>query len=257
MMSDKWIDLEGKVALVTGGSGAIGFAIAKELGKLGATVIISGKNEDKLIDAYNKLLSIGIKNIDKIKADLYYTSEIKSMVNYIINKYNKIDILVCNAGIINDKQIFDLTEEEWDYILRVNLTSVFLLTREIAQYMIKQNYGKIVIISSIVGKTGGMGKANIAYTASKAGLLGLTKNLARALAKHNINVNAIAPSFIVSEMLTKSKALEKYEDLIKSIPLGRLGTPEDVAYAVAFLVSDKSSYITGEVLDVNGGLLMD
>jgi 3-oxoacyl-[acyl-carrier protein] reductase len=255
-MSRNWIDLEGKIAVITGATGAIGFAIAKELGSLGATVVITGRNEEKLQEAYNKLFSLGIK-VDKIKANLFYTSEIKELVNYVINKYNKIDILVCNAGSLNEKHFLDLTEEEWEYILRVNLTSVFLLTKEVSPYMIKQNYGKIIIISSIVGKTGGMGKANIAYTASKAGLIGLTKNLARALASYNINVNAVAPSFVVSEMLIKSKALEKYGDLIKLIPLGRLATPEDVAYAVAFLASDKSSYITGEVLDLNGGLLMD
>lgn len=249
-----WIDFNGKVALVTGATGEIGKSIAKELGKLNARLVITGRDNKKLEAIKEELKNDNIQ-VEPIVADLSRSEDIKNLVRKSLEKFGKIDIVICNAAAINDKVFLDLSEEDWDYIIRVNLTSVFILLKEVVPIMIKQKYGKIVIVTSIVGITGGLGKANLAYTASKAGLIGVTKNLAKNLAKYNITVNAVAPSFILSEMLTKSNITDKYKNLLDLIPVGRFGTPEDVANAVVFLASDRSSYITGEILEITGGMI--
>jgi 3-oxoacyl-[acyl-carrier protein] reductase len=249
-----WIDFNGKVALVTGATGEIGKSIAKELGELNARLVITGRDNKKLEAIKEELKNDNIQ-VEPIVADLSRSEDVKNLVRKSLEKFGKIDIVICNAAAINDKVFLDLSEEDWDYIIRVNLTSVFILLKEVVPIMIKQKYGKIVIVTSIVGITGGLGKANLAYTASKAGLIGVTKNLAKNLAKYNITVNAVAPSFILSEMLTKSNITDKYKNLLDLIPVGRFGTPEDVANAVVFLASDRSSYITGEILEITGGMI--
>jgi 3-oxoacyl-[acyl-carrier protein] reductase len=234
-----WIDFNGKVALVTEATGEIGKSIAKELGELNARLVITGRDNKKLEAIKEELKNDNIQ-VEQIVADLSRSEDVKNLVRKSLEKFGKIDIVICNASAINDKVFLDLSEEDWDYIIRVNLTSVFILLKEVVPIMIKQKYGKIVIVTSIVGITGGLGKANLAYTASKAGLIGVTKNLAKNLAKYNITVNAVAPSFILSEMLTKSNITDKYKNLLDLIPVGRFGTPEDVANAVVFLASDRS-----------------
>jgi 3-oxoacyl-[acyl-carrier protein] reductase len=246
--------LSGKVALITGSARGIGKAIALELANHGAEIVINDilpKNEiDKTLEEIRKS---GDRAIG-IRADITIFEEVESMVKEIINKFGKIDILVNNAGIIRDSLLIRMKEEDWDAVININLKGTFNCSKTVARYMMKQKSGgKMVNISSVIGLVGNIGQAN--YAASKAGIIGLTKSIAKELALRNINVNAIAPGFIETDM-TKRLSEKVRKDLQQQIPLKRLGTVKDIAKVVYFLVSDNANYITGQVINVDGGMVM-
>lgn len=246
--------LSGKVALITGSARGIGKAIALELANHGAKIVINDilpKNEiDKTLEEISKSGDQAIG----IRADITIFEEVESMVKEIINKFGKIDILVNNAGIIRDSLLIRMKEEDWDAVININLKGTFNCSKTVAKYMMRQKSGgKIVNISSVIGLVGNIGQAN--YAASKAGIIGLTKSIAKELALRNINVNAIAPGFIETDM-TKKLSEKVRKDLQQQIPLKRLGTVKDIAKVVYFLVSDNANYITGQVINVDGGMVM-
>lgn len=246
--------LSGKVALITGSVRGIGKAIALELANHGAKIVINDilpKNEiDKTLEEIRKSGDQAIG----IRADITIFKEVESMVKEIINKFGKIDILVNNAGIIRDSLLIRMKEEDWDAVININLKGTFNCSKTVAKYMMRQKSGgKIVNISSVIGLVGNIGQAN--YAASKAGIIGLTKSIAKELALRNINVNAIAPGFIETDM-TKKLSEKVRKDLQQQIPLKRLGTVKDIAKVVYFLVSDNANYITGQVINVDGGMVM-
>ena len=246
--------LSGKVALITGSARGIGKAIALELANHGAKIVINDilpKNEiDKTLEEIRKSGDQAIG----IRADITIFEEVESMVKEIINKFGKIDILVNNAGIIRDSLLIRMKEEDWDAVININLKGTFNCSKTVAKYMMRQKSGgKIVNISSVIGLVGNIGQAN--YAASKAGIIGLTKSIAKELALRNINVNAIAPGFIETDM-TKRLSEKVRKDLQQQIPLKRLGTVKDIAKVVCFLVSDNANYITGQVINVDGGMVM-
>ncbi|ABV75422.1 3-ketoacyl-(acyl-carrier-protein) reductase [Rickettsia akari str. Hartford] len=239
------IDLTAKTALITGASGGIGGAIARLLHKLGSHVIISGSHEEKLKSLGNVLkdnYTIAVCNL----AD-------KEECSNLISKALKLDILVCNAGITSDTLAIRMKDEDFNKVIDINLKANFILNREAIKKMMQNRYGRIINISSIVGISGNPGQAN--YCASKAGLIGMTKSLSYEVATRGITVNAVAPGFIKSDMTDKLNAQQR-EAIVQKIPLGTYGMPEDVANAVAFLASDQASYITGQTIHVNGGMLM-
>jgi 3-oxoacyl-[acyl-carrier protein] reductase len=240
--------------LITGSARGIGKAIALELANHGAKIVINDilpKNEiDKTLEEISKSGDQAIG----IRADITIFEEVESMVKEIINKFGKIDILVNNAGIIRDSLLIRMKEEDWDAVININLKGTFNCSKTVAKYMIRQKSGgKIVNISSVIGLVGNIGQAN--YAASKAGIIGLTKSIAKELALRNINVNAIAPGFIETDM-TKRLSEKVRKDLQQQIPLKRLGTVKDIAKVVYFLVSDNANYITGQVINVDGGMVM-
>ena len=246
--------LKGRVAIVTGGARGIGKAIALTFLREGAKVAI--------IDFDKERLEILKKEIEKTKGetiaiscDISKSSDVKEMVSQVQKSFGRIDILVNNAGIIRRGTIETVTEEDWDRVIEVNLKGTFNCCKAVAGVMKQQGYGKIVNVSSIAGKMGDITSAP-GYGPSKAGVDALTKTLARQLAPYGINVNAVSPHAIETEMSAQWSE-ERRKEIIASIPLGRLGKPEDVANAVLFLASDEASFITGEILDVNGGALMD
>jgi 3-oxoacyl-[acyl-carrier protein] reductase len=246
--------LSGKVALITGSVRGIGKAIALELANHGAKIVINDilpKNEiDKTLEEIRKSGDQAIG----IRADITIFKEVESMVKEIINKFGKIDILVNNAGIVRDSLLIRMKEEDWDAVININLKGTFNCSKTVAKYMMRQKSGgKIVNISSVIGLVGNIGQAN--YAASKAGIIGLTKSIAKELALRNINVNAIAPGFIETDM-TKRLSEKVRKDLQQQIPLKRLGTVKDIAKVVYFLVSDNANYITGQVINVDGGMVM-
>lgn len=246
--------LSGKVALITGSVRGIGKAIALELANHGAKIVINDilpTNEiDKTLEEIRKSGDQAIG----IRADITIFKEVESMVKEIINKFGKIDILVNNAGIIRDSLLIRMKEEDWDAVININLKGTFNCSKTVAKYMMRQKSGgKIVNISSVIGLVGNIGQAN--YAASKAGIIGLTKSIAKELALRNINVNAIAPGFIETDM-TKRLSEKVIKDLQQQIPLKRLGTVKDIAKVVYFLVSDNANYITGQVINVDGGMVM-
>ena len=244
--------LEGKVALVTGAAQGIGKAVALLLARNGADIVVSDINPEKAEETANEIKSIG-RNALAIQGNVANWNDVERMVEAILEKFAKIDILVNNAGITRDKLILRMTEEDWDAVLDVNLKGTFHCTKAVVRHMAKQRSGKIVNIASVVGEMGNAGQAN--YSASKAGVIGLTKTVAREFAQRGININAIAPGYIQTPM-TDALPEKAKEELKKLIPMERLGKPEDVAEAVLFLVSEESSYITGQVLNVNGGIYM-
>ena len=244
--------LKGKVALVTGAAQGIGKAIALLLARNGADMVVSDINLEKAEETAKEIRAIGPKAM-AVKVDVANLSDVERMVTGILEKLAKIDILVNNAGITRDKLILRMTEEDWDAVLGVNLKGTFNCTKAVVRHMVKQRSGKIVNIASLVGQMGNAGQAN--YSASKAGVIGLTKTIAREYAQRGINVNAIAPGYIETPM-TEALPEKAKEELKKLIPMERLGKPEDVAEAVLFLISEESSYITGQVLNVNGGIYM-
>lgn len=245
--------LEGKVALVTGGSRGIGKAISRNLAEAGATVIINySSNEPAARQTLQEILENGWKGeIKKARVENY--EDVSALVDGIFQSYKKIDILVNNAGITRDNLVLRMDWKEWDEVLNVNLKGTFFCTKAVMKPMIKARYGKIVNITSIVGVTGNPGQTN--YCASKAGIIGFTKSVAKELSSRNINVNAVAPGFIETEM-TDGLPEKVKEEMKKQIPFNRFGSPDDVANIVNFLVSDKASYITGQVIHVNGGMYM-
>lgn len=239
-----------KTAIITGASRGIGAAIAKRLNELGYNLVLNYKSSTSSMDELiNSFSNKDTKNII-VKCDVSNFDEAKNLVDTAFDNFKSVDALINNAGITRDNILAMMTEEEFDSVIDINLKGSFNCCRHIAKKMIKQKYGRIVNISSVVGIMGNSGQVN--YSASKAGIIGMTKSMARELAKKNILVNAIAPGFIQTEMTDKIPGDIK-EEMIKNIPLQRLGMPDDIADAVEFLVSEKSSYITGQVLSVNGG----
>jgi 3-oxoacyl-[acyl-carrier protein] reductase len=238
-------DLSGNTAFITGASGGIGKAVTKKLHALGAHVFISGSNGDKLKELGRELkdnYTIKVCNLSDIKA-----------AEALLTDIEKIDILVCNAGITKDTLAIKMTDEDFGGVIDVNLKANFALNREAIKKMMRNRYGRIINISSVVAVSGNPGQAN--YCASKAGLIGMTKSLAYEVASRGITVNAVAPGFIASNMTDVLTDAQK-DAIMQKIPLKTLGTPEDIANAVAFLASQASSYITGQTLHVNGGMLM-
>ena len=246
------MELKDKVALVTGGGQGIGRVIGGNLAKSGAHVIFGDINLENAEKSAKAILANG-ESASAILLNVADPENVKEVFNLIAKEFKPLDILVNNAGITKDGLFVRMKEDDWDRVLAVNLKGSFLCGQQAAKQMMKQRQGTIVNIASIVGVMGNAGQAN--YSASKAGLIGLTKTMARELAPRNITVNAVAPGFIDTEM---TRVLdEKIKDkLIEQIPLSRLGLPDDIAHSVAFLVSDRSSYITGQVMNVNGGMLM-
>ncbi len=244
--------LSGKVALITGAAQGIGKAVASLLARHGADIVVSDINFEKAEETAREIEAIGVKTM-AVKVNVASLDDVEKMTAEIFNKFGKIDILVNNAGITRDKLILRMTEEDWNAVLDVNLKGTFHCTKTVIRHMAKQRSGKIVSIASVVGEMGNAGQAN--YAASKAGVIGLTKTIAREFAQRGINVNAIAPGYIETPM-TEVLPEKAKEELKRLIPMERLGKPEDIAEAVLFLVSEESSYITGHVLKVNGGIYM-
>ncbi len=245
--------MENKIALVTGASRGIGQAIALKLGQHGAIVIGTATTESGAITISQYLEKASIKGTG-ITLNVNDNEQINATIPIIREKFGEIEILVNNAGITRDNLLVRMKDEEWDAILETNLKSVFRLSRIVLRAMMKARYGRIINISSVVGAIGNMGQTN--YAAAKAGLFGFSKSLAREVGSRNITVNCVAPGFIDTDM-TRSLANEHQQSLIQHVPLGRLGRPEEVASAVAFLASSAAGYITGTTLHVNGGMYMD
>jgi len=246
------MSLSGHVAVVTGASQGIGRACAVKLAQQGATVAVTARNQEKLNELAAQITAGGGK-VAAFPLDVSEEEQIKSVFKAAIAQLGKIDILVNNAGITRDQLVMRMKRADWDVVLNTNLTSAYLCTQQAIGSMLKQRWGRIINITSIFGQTGQAGQAN--YASSKAGLIGLTMALAREVASRNITCNAVAPGFIETAM-TAGLGDEFKQNAVGMIPLGRVGSPEDVANAVAFLASDEASYITGHVLNVNGGMLM-
>ena len=244
--------LSGHVALVTGASQGIGRACALQLAKAGAAVAVAARNQDKLDDVVREIAAAG-GQAAAFALDVAGEEQIKSVFKAVIAQFGKIDILVNNAGITRDQLVMRMKRADWDAVIQTNLTSAYLCTQQVTSSMLKQRWGRIINVASVFGQMGQAGQAN--YAASKAGLIGLTMAIARELASRNITCNAVAPGFIETAM-TEVLSGEFKEGALKMIPLGRTGTPEEVAHAVAFLASEEAAYITGHVLNINGGLLM-
>ncbi|MBN1313281.1 MAG: 3-oxoacyl-[acyl-carrier-protein] reductase [Anaerolineae bacterium] len=245
-----------RVALVTGGSQGIGRAICEELSRRGATIIVnhypSESDAEKAADTVKAIETAGGKAM-ALQADVTKSDQVDKMIKDALEAQGKIDILVNNAGITRDTLIMTMAEEDWDAVLTTNLKSAFLCSKAVVRSMMRQRYGRIVSMSSVSGIAGNPGQTN--YSASKAGIIGFTKSLAREVAARNITVNAVAPGFIPTE-LTQDLPEELKQGSLGSIPLKRWGTPEEIAYAVAFLASDEAGYITGHILSVDGGMVM-
>ena len=246
------MNLNGRVALVTGASQGIGHACALALAQHGASVAVAARNRQKLDELVAQIAAAG-GTAAAFAMDVADEEQVKSAIKAAIGRFGKIDILVNNAGITRDQLVMRMKRADWDAVLNTNLTSAYLCIQHVIGSMLKQRWGRIINISSVFGQMGQAGQAN--YAASKAGLIGLTMAIAREVASRNITCNAVAPGFIETSM-TAALSDEFKQTAVKSIPLGRVGTPEDVAGAVRFLASDEASYITGQVLGVNGGLLM-
>ena len=243
------LSLKNKTALVTGASGAIGGSIAKKLLLLGANVIITGTNKKKIDDLRKEL---GPKSLSLI-ADLSKDKEIEDLYDQSIKKFKSIDILINNAGTNKDALSIRMTKEQWDEVININLSATFKLSQLVIKSMMKQKWGRIIGISSIIGIGGNAGQAN--YAASKAGMIALHKSLALEFASRGITVNCIAPGFIESPM-TEVLSNEQKEIMLKKIPVGNIGKPNDIANCVAFLTDEKASFITGSTVNINGGMLM-
>jgi 3-oxoacyl-[acyl-carrier protein] reductase len=246
------MNLEGRVTLITGASQGIGRACALSLSRAGATVAVAARNQQKLDELVAEITSAGGKAAAFVM-DVADEEQVKSGIKSAIAQFGKIDILVNNAGITRDQLVMRMKRADWDTVLNTNLTSAYLCIQQVISSMLKQRWGRIINITSVFGQMGQAGQAN--YAASKAGLIGLTMAMAREVASRNITCNAVAPGFIETSM-TAVLSEEFKQSAVKNIPLGRVGSPEDVASAVKFLASDEAAYITGHVLNVNGGLLM-
>ena len=245
------MDLSNKVAIVTGSGRGIGRAIALKLAEAGATIVVNDVGSPEPAEKVaEEIKAINGKSL-VVLVDVSKADEVNTLVGTAIETYGKVDILVNNAGITRDQLIIRMSEDDWDRVISVNLKSVFLCTGAVLRHMIEQRSGRIVSISSIVGISGNAGQAN--YASAKAGIIGFTRSIAREVASRGITVNAIAPGFIDTEM-TERIDEKRRQELMSRIPVGYLGTPRDVAEAVAFLASEEARYITGHVLHVDGGM---
>ncbi len=245
-------NLDGRIALVTGASQGIGRACALELARAGATVALAARNEGKLAEAVAEIEAAGGKAA-AFALDVAGEESIKACAKAALDRFGKVEILVNNAGITRDGLMLRMKRADWDEVLTTNLTGAFLLTQALLSAMLKNRWGRIVNISSVVGRTGQAGQVN--YAASKAGLIGLTRSMAREVASRNVTVNAVAPGYIETPMTAVLDEKQRTA-MMATIPLGRPGTDLEIAQAVAFLASDAAGYITGHVLDVNGGMFM-
>ena len=249
----KFLDLDGRVAMITGGARGIGKAIAETLAQRGANIVVVDLRKEMAEETANEIAAnTGIEAI-ALEADVSDRESVKVMVKDAIAKFGKIDILVNNAGITRDGLIMRMSEKDWDLVLDINLKGAFNCAQALARPMMKKRYGRIINISSVSGVTGQAGQTN--YSSSKAGLIGFTKALAKELGSRNITVNAVAPGFIET-VLTVDLPEEIKDFSLKMTPLGRFGVPQDIANAVAFLASEESSFITGVTLQVDGGMVM-
>ena len=246
------MSLSGRVALVTGASQGIGRACALKLAAAGATVAVAARNQEKLNEVVRQISASGRK-ASAFPMDVADEEQIKAAFKAALGQLGKIDILVNNAGITRDQLVMRMKRADWDNVLNTNLTAAYLCIQQVVGSMLKQRWGRIINITSIFGQIGQAGQAN--YASSKAGLIGLTMATAREVASRNITCNAVAPGFIETAM-TEGLPDNLKQEALKLIPLGRIGMPEEVASAVAFLASEEASYITGHVLSVNGGMLM-
>ena len=244
--------MSSRTALVTGASRGIGKAVAKLLATAGHRVIVTARNVEKLEETAGEIRAAGGEAY-AIAMDLGSAESISEAIGRAAKDFGRIDILVNNAGITKDGLAVRMKTADWDQVLKTNLTGAFVATQQVLQGMMRERWGRIVNISSVVGEMGNAGQAN--YVASKAGLIGLTKALAQEVGSRNITVNAVAPGFIETDM-THVLSQELKDKMVANTPLKRIGSPEDVAHAVKFLVSDDAAFITGHVLDVNGGIYM-
>ncbi|HEU0105622.1 MAG TPA: 3-oxoacyl-[acyl-carrier-protein] reductase [Vicinamibacteria bacterium] len=244
--------VSGKVVLVTGASRGIGRAIAEALAAAGAAVVLGARDEAKLAQAVDAIVSIGGR-ASAVSLDVCHRESIDAALAAVLQRHGRIDGLVNNAGITRDNLLLRMKAEEWEAVLSTNLTGVYHCTQAALRPMLKQRSGRIVNVTSVVGITGNAGQAN--YAASKAGVIGFTKSIAREVASRSITVNAVAPGFIDTEM-TAAMTDKAKEAVASSIPMGRVGKPEDVAGATLFLLSDAAAYVTGQVLGVDGGFHM-
>jgi 3-oxoacyl-[acyl-carrier protein] reductase len=251
-MENAMKELEGRVSIVTGAAQGIGRAIALELAAAGADVVLADIIEDALAKVAEEIKGLGRRALP-VRLDVSSLDDAKAMAEKVMAEFGQIDHLVNNAGITRDNLLMRMKPEEWGSVIAVNLSGVYNCTQAVVRTMMKRRYGRIVNISSVIGQMGNPGQTN--YGATKAGVIGFTKSAARELGSRNITVNAIAPGFIESRM-TENLSQEIRERLMANVPLGRLGRPEDIAKAVRFLVSDDASYITGAVINVNGGMYM-
>ncbi|WP_066318446.1 3-oxoacyl-[acyl-carrier-protein] reductase [Bacillus sp. FJAT-29814] len=247
------MNLEGKAALVTGASRGIGREIALELARQGANVAVNfAGSEAKANEVVDEIKALG-RDAFTVKCDVANPDEVTDMVKTAVDRFGRLDIVVNNAGITRDNLLMRMKEQEWDDVINTNLKGVFLVTKAVTRQLMKQRSGRIINITSVVGVSGNPGQAN--YVAAKAGVIGLTKTTAKELASRNITVNAIAPGFITTDMTDQLPEDVKAE-MLKQIPLARLGEPKDIAKMTAFLASDDASYITGQTLHINGGMVM-
>ena len=244
--------LDGKVSIVTGGAQGIGKSIALSLAAEGADILIGDVLIDGAEETAAEICKLGRKS-KAIKLDVTDPESAKEMAKFASKEFGRIDHLINNAGITRDNLMMRMKQAEWDMVIAVNLTGVFNCTQAVMRYMMKQRYGRVVNISSVIGQMGNAGQVN--YASTKAGVIGMTKSVARELGSRNVTVNAITPGYIETEM-THVLTEEQKEAMLSTIPLNRAGKPEDIAKAVNFLVSDDAAYITGAVINVNGGMYM-
>ena len=243
-------DLSGKVALVTGGSRGIGRAISLALAEAGADILLNSSRSDKQADEVKRQIEGFGRKCVTVRADVGKFEQAQNLGKAVVNHFGKLDILINNAGVNRDRTLRRMTPEQWNEVIQTNLSSLFNCTKAVIETMVAQNSGVIVSVSSIIGEMGNIGQAN--YAATKAGIIGFTKTMARELAGSNIRVNAIAPGFIETDMLgTVPEDIRK--QIVAQIPLGRFGTPEEIALAVLYLCSPAASWITGVTLRINGG----
>ncbi|MEO1433361.1 MAG: 3-oxoacyl-[acyl-carrier-protein] reductase [Cyanobacteria bacterium J06633_8] len=251
LMPENLQTLREQVAVVTGASRGIGRAIAQELAKLGATVVVNYASSSQAAEELVAEITAAGGSAIALQADVSSSEEVDKLISTVLEKFKKIDILVNNAGITRDTLLLRMKPEDWQAVINLNLTGVFLCTRAVSKGMLKKRSGRIINIASVAGQMGNPGQAN--YSAAKAGVIGLTKTLAKEFASRGITVNAVSPGFIETDMTSELKS----EEILKAIPLGRYGKPEEIAGMVRFLAADTAAaYITGQVFNVDGGMVM-